>query len=78
MASEHEERNRVFGMPRGADPHAKQDEEQQHVLGVPVSWFGPVDRQLLRSLTHPIRGYKRWVHHRRMGPYAPDENQPSN
>ena len=76
MASNHEERNRVFGMPRGTDPHARQGEEEQHALGVPASWFGPADRGLLRALTHPIHAYKQWVQRRRLGPYAPAEDQP--
>jgi hypothetical protein len=36
MRSNREERNRVFGMPRGPDPHARQGEEQQRVLGIPL------------------------------------------
>ena len=43
MASDQEERNKVFGMPRGAGPHAREGREPQRVLGVPVDWFGPVD-----------------------------------
>jgi hypothetical protein len=48
MASDQEEPNKVFGMPRGPDPHARQGEEPQHVLGVPVNWYGPVDWDRLR------------------------------
>ena len=58
-------------MPRGANPHAKQGEEPQHVLGVPVDWYGPVDWDRLRSVRHPIKAYKRWKLLRRLGPYAP-------
>ena len=61
MASDQEERNKVFGMPRGVDPSARQDEEPQRVLGVPVDWYGPVDRDLLRSLRRPIKAYKHWL-----------------
>jgi hypothetical protein len=75
VADNREERNRFLGMPR-ADPHARQDEEPQRVLGVPVDWYGPVDRDLLRSLAHPIKGYRRWARHRRLGPYAHDEDGP--
>ncbi len=28
----------------------------------------------LRSLAHPIRGYKQWARRRRLGPYATDED----
>ena len=66
-SDQEEERNRVFGMPLGPDPHARQGEEQQRVLGVPVDWFGPVDRDWLQSLIHPVRRYKQWVQHRRAG-----------
>jgi hypothetical protein len=76
VASDREEPNRVFGMPRQAGPHARQGEEQQRVLGAPVDWFGPVDGDWLRSLAHPVRSYKRWLRRRRLGPYAPDEDEP--
>jgi hypothetical protein len=72
VASDQEERNKVFGMPRGADPHA---EEPQRVLGVPVDWYGPVDWGWLRSVRHPINAYKRWTLRRRLGPYAPDHDE---
>jgi hypothetical protein len=73
MASDREERNRVFGMPRGVDPSARQGEEPQRVLGVPVDWYGPVDRDLLRSLRRPVKAYKHWLSRRRQGPFAPEE-----
>jgi hypothetical protein len=73
MASDREERNKVFGMPRGVDPSARQGEEPQRVFGVPVDWYGPVDRDLLRSLRHPIKAYKHWLLRRRLGPFAPEE-----
>jgi hypothetical protein len=73
VASDQEERNKVFGMRRGVDPHAKEGQEPQHVLGVPVDWYGPVDWDWLRSLRHPIKAYKRSALRRRLGPYAPDD-----
>jgi len=45
-------------------------------MGVPADWFGSVDRDLFRSLAHPIRGYRRWRLRRRLGPYAPDDDGP--
>jgi hypothetical protein len=75
VANDREERNRVFGMPRGPDPYAAQGEEPQHVLGVPVDWYGPVDWDRLRSVRHPIKAYKRWALRRRLGPYAPDDGE---
>jgi hypothetical protein len=69
------EPNRVFGMPRGTDPHARQGEEPQRVMGIPIDWFGPIGHDGIQSLTHPIRAYRRWKRHRRLGPYAADEDQ---
>ena len=78
MASDREERNKVFGMPRGVGPSARQGEEPQRVLGVPVDWYGPVDRDQLRSLRHPIKAYKHWLLRRRLGPFAPEEGDPES
>jgi hypothetical protein len=77
VAGDREEPNRVLGMPRQKGPHAPQGEEQQRVLGAPADWFGPVDRDWIRSLAHPIRSYKRWLRHRRLGPYAVDDERRS-
>ena len=73
MASDPEERNRVFGMPLGAGPRGSREEEPQHVMGLPADWFESVDLSPLRSLVHPIRGYKRWARRRRLGPYADED-----
>jgi hypothetical protein len=71
-----EEPSKVFGMVRrDIGPHARQDEEQKHVLGVPVDWYGPIDGVQLRSLRHPIKAYNRWTLRRRLGPYAPDDEE---
>jgi len=67
VASNREDRNRVFGMPRGTEPYAREGEEPQRALGVPVDWYGPADRDWFRSLIHPIKGYKRWAQRRRAG-----------
>jgi len=71
VANDREERNTVFGIARGADPYARQDEEPRRVLGVPVDEFGAVDWAWLRSARHPIKAYRRWTQRRRLGPYAP-------
>jgi hypothetical protein len=76
MANDREERNKVFGMPRGVDPYARQGEEPQRVLGVPVDWFGPVDPALVRALRHPIKECKRWARRRRLGFLAAEEGDP--
>jgi hypothetical protein len=76
MAGDRYEPNRFLGFPVGTDPHARQDEEQQRVMGMPVDWIGPVDYDWFRSLAHPVRGYRRWLRRRRLGPYAVDEDEP--
>jgi hypothetical protein len=74
-----EESNKVLGIVRREiGPHARQDEETQHVLGFPADWYGPVDGAWLRPLRHPIKAYKRWALIRRLGPYAPDEEDDPN
>jgi hypothetical protein len=76
MAGDRHEPNRVLGIPLRQDSHARQGEEPQRVMGFPVDWFGSIDRDWLRSLAHPIRGYRRWLRRRRLGPYAVDEDEP--
>ncbi len=44
-------------------------------MGFPVDVFDSVNLDGLRSLAHPIRGYKRWARRRRLGPYATDEDE---
>ena len=52
---------------------AGHDVEPRHVLGFPVDGFGPVEGVQLRSIRHPIKAYKRWTLRRRLGPYAPGD-----
>jgi hypothetical protein len=61
---------------RDVGPHARQGEEPQRFLGLPVDLYGPLDWDWLRSLRHPIKAYRRWTLRRRLGPYAPDEDDP--
>ena len=75
MSNDREERNRVLGIPIGAGPHDRQGKEQQRVMGFPVDTFDGANLDGLRSLAHPIRGYKRWARRRRLGPYAIDEDE---
>jgi hypothetical protein len=84
MANDGYEPKRVLGFPVRTGPQVKRDEESQRVMGIPVDWFSGSgsgsdhhrDRDQVRSLSHPIRGYKRWLRRRRLGPYAVDEDQP--
>jgi hypothetical protein len=76
MASDREERNKVLGVPRGTDPNARTGNEQQRILGMPADWYGPVNRDLLRSLRHPVKAYRHWMLRRRLGPFAPEEGDP--
>ncbi len=75
MSNSREERNRVLGIPIGMGPHDRQGEERQRVMGFPVDAFDGVNLDGLRSLAHPIRGYKRWARRRRLGPYVTDEDE---
>jgi hypothetical protein len=73
-----EEPQHAFGLPVGdIGPHSRQGEEQQRVAGFPIDSIGPspADLEWLRSLSHPIRAYKRWVRRRRLGFYATDEDE---
>jgi hypothetical protein len=70
-----EEQNRILGVPLRADSAARGTEEPQRVLGIPMDSFGLVDVDRLRGLAHPIKRYKRWVQHRRFGPYVPEDDQ---
>jgi hypothetical protein len=72
-----EEPRKVLGIARREmGSRSSQDDEQRRVLGFPVDWYGPVDEIRLPSLRHPIKAYKRWALIRRLGPYAPDEDDP--
>lgn len=75
MADDQYEPNRFLGFPVRTGQRANQDEESQRVMGFPVDGFGGVDRVQVGPLAHPIRGYKRWLRRRRLGPYAVDEDQ---
>jgi hypothetical protein len=72
------EPNRVLGVPRTRDSPARQGEEPQRVMGMPVDWLGRVDRDATWSLAHPVQGYRRWKLRRRLGPYAPDDDGPGD
>jgi hypothetical protein len=76
MAGDEYEPNRVLGFPLGRDPRARQDRESQRVMGFSDDSFSGIDTDWFRSLAHPIRGYRRWLRHRRFGPYAIDEDEP--
>jgi hypothetical protein len=76
MAGDRYEPNRFLGFPLPKEPHARQTEEPQRVMGMPVDWLSEVDLSWLQSLVHPIREYRRWLRRRRLGPYAVDEDEP--
>lgn len=68
-----EERRRVLGFPLGPDPYRSSGNEPPQVFGVTTAWIGPIDAQWFRSLFHPLRSWRRWSRHRRLGPYALDD-----
>ncbi len=75
MADDRHEPKRILGFPVRTGQQAKRDEESRRVLGFSGDRFGGVDRVQVGALAHPIRGYKRWLRRRRLGPYAVDEDQ---
>ena len=75
MSNDREERNRFLGIPIGTGPYDMQGEEQQRVMGFPADALDGLNLNGLRSLAHPIRGYKRWARRRRLGPYVTDEDE---
>ena len=78
MTRNEEEPNRVLGIPRNRIRPASQGDrrgrEPQRALGIPVSQLG-VDIDFLRSLLHPIKGYRRWSRRHRLGAYALDDDE---
>jgi hypothetical protein len=82
MARNREEPNRFLGFPvkSGSFPFPQRsgsrdtEEEPQHVMGLPVDWFGPADLDWLEDLAHPVRAYRRWARRRRLGPYDMDDD----
>ena len=58
MSNDREERNRFLGIPIGTGPHARPGEEQQRVMGFPADTLDGMNLDGLRSLVHPILGYK--------------------
>jgi hypothetical protein len=75
MADDRYEPNRFLGFPVRTGQRAKPDQESQRVMGFPVDWFVGAGRDQVSPLAHPIRGYRRWLRRRRLGPYAVDEDQ---
>jgi hypothetical protein len=75
MARDRYEPNRFLGFPLTKDPHARQVEEPQRVMGIPVDLFSDVDLGGFRALAHPIREYRRWRRGVRQDrdPYATDD-----
>ncbi|MGH3393630.1 MAG: hypothetical protein ACRDPO_02970 [Streptosporangiaceae bacterium] len=75
MNDDNYEPNRVFGLPGTTSRYARQGEEPQRAMGLPADWFGPVDPRLAKAVTHPVRAYRQWRRRRRLGIYAPDDDQ---
>lgn len=66
----------VPGRPLGQYGKRREGQEPQRVLGMPLDWFGPVDREFFRALRHPVRAYRRWSWRRRHGPYVHGNDDP--
>jgi hypothetical protein len=78
MTGDEYEPKRVLGFPVTKDPHARQDRKPQRVMGFSGDQSDGIDMDWIRSLAHPIRGYRRWLQRRRFGPYAIDEGEPGS
>jgi hypothetical protein len=76
MPGDHNEPNRMFGVPKGGSARP-QGYAPQRVLGFPVDMFANVDQDFFRGLVHPVKSYRRWSRRRRLGAYAVDEDTPS-
>jgi hypothetical protein len=76
MPGDEYEPKRVLGFPVTRDPHARQDTAPRRVMGFSSDQSDGIDMDWIRSLAHPIRGYRRWLRRRRFGPYAIDEGEP--
>lgn len=69
-----DEPQHFLGMPTDRiGPRAGYAEEPQRVLGVPLDWFKGPDTDWVRWFAHPIHSWRQWRLRRRLGPYAPDE-----
>jgi hypothetical protein len=68
--------NRLLGIPWSPGQRARPEEEEQRVLGVPVSWYETVDLDWLQPLGRPFQRFRQWTRRRRLGPGAPDEGEP--
>ncbi len=77
MPHDQEEPNRVLGIPWQPGSRTRQGPEPQRVMGFPVTWFGGIDLDGIRSLAHPVRSYKQWQRRRRLGPYLTEEDEPN-
>lgn len=77
-ARQNEEPQRVMGIPvRDLGSRGRRDREPQRFMGFPVDSFGPgpAERELFRSLAHPIQAYRRWARRRHLGPYLTGEDE---
>ena len=69
MPAEPEEERRVLGFPVGPDPSRRRPMSTARPGGGPGGIIGPVDRAFFRAMVHPLRSFRRWRRHRRLGPY---------
>jgi hypothetical protein len=79
MAGDQYEPNRFLGLPQPKNPKTGRKAEPQRVMGFPVDLYGlldNIDLDFTWALMHPVRGYRRWLRRRRLGPYATDEDGP--
>jgi hypothetical protein len=51
VPDDHEEPQRVFGIPVGTGRPVMVEDEEQRVLGMPVRWLEPIGQDARRALT---------------------------
>ena len=69
MPAEPEEQRHVLGFPVGPDPSRRRPRSTALPGGGPGGIIGPVDTAFFRAVVHPLRSFRRWRRHRRLGPY---------
>ncbi len=69
MPADPEEQRHVLGFPVGSDPSGRRPGSTALPGGGPGGIIGPVDGAFFKALVHPLRSFRRWRLHRRLGPY---------
>ncbi|HMK99261.1 MAG TPA: hypothetical protein VK428_03650 [Acidimicrobiales bacterium] len=69
MPAEPGERRHVLGFRAGPNANRRRPRSLARPGGGSNWIYGPVDRAFFRAVVHPLRSFRRWRRHRRLGPY---------